>query len=225
MATESETESTVLDHIDYVTVPGNPFRKPHNEYWALVCLYQGMEFLYKQARHCDVTVRQRIDPSIRFDGFGNVPLFDDIPKPLLTCAFHWYAISACNYVRTVGAIAHRQDSSRPSPREYAKAVIPEVVAFRDKVAAHFAWSTENSRDTEADRLASILPPLSFTIDSFYVGGLQISLRRSGKSSTSDAIEPWSLCKVHDALRIRYWPETIPSVDETPPVQNEKSTDS
>jgi hypothetical protein len=209
MSVESKTAVTVLDHIDNITVPGIPFKEPANEYFALVCLYQGMEFLYRQAKRIDDGVNQHLDKGVQFFGNGSAPFFDGVPKPLLTCSFHWYAVSCCNYVRTIGAIAHRQDSTRPLPYEYAKNVIPEVIAFRDKVAAHFAWSTESGRDNDADRLASVIPPLTWWEDSFYVGMMQIHLRRSGKSSTSDAIKPWSLCKVHDALRPRYWPETIP----------------
>ena len=212
MASSANSTITVLDHIDNITVPGNPFAKPANEYWALVCLRHGMEFLYLQARHCDEVVKQQVNPTgnVRFVSSGNVPLAGQVPQTLLTCAFHWYAISACQYVRTVGAIACRLDSTRPLPPEYAKEVIPEVVAFRDKVAAHFAWSTQHSRDNDAERLASILPPLTFKDDSFCVGALTVTVRRGGHASDSRAIKPWSLCRVHEALRERYWPGKQPA---------------
>jgi len=208
MATETDTPVTILDHIDKITVPGNVFHEPANEYWALICLRDGMEFLYRQALRCDQAVKQQVNPDgkVRFQGGGNLPEFSPVPKTLLTCAFHWYAISACQYVQTVGAIAYQLDPTRPLPQEYAKRIIPEVTAFRDKVAAHFAWSTKNKRDNDAERLASILPPLTFSNDSFYVGGFTIAVRRGGKASNSDAIEPWSLCKVHEALRERFWPD-------------------
>ena len=204
----ASTDTTILDHIDNITVPGNVFREPANEYWALICLRHGMEFLHHQALRCDQAIKEQVNPdgNVRFAGGGNVPAFNQVPKTLLTCTFHWYAISACQYVRTVGAIAYQLDSNRPLPPEYVKNVIPEVVVFRDKVAAHFAWSTQNNRDNDAERLASILPPLTFVDDSFYVGGFTVAVRRSGKTSNSQAIKQWSLCKVHEALRERYWPE-------------------
>jgi hypothetical protein len=40
---------TVLDHIDNITVAGNVFERPVNEYWALTCLRDGLEFLNRQA--------------------------------------------------------------------------------------------------------------------------------------------------------------------------------
>ena len=78
-------------------------------------------------------------------------------------------------------------------------------AFRDKVAAHFAWSTQHSKDNDAERLASILPPLTFEDDSFHVGGFAVGMQRAGKQSSSHSIAPWSICKVHERLRARYWP--------------------
>jgi hypothetical protein len=198
---------TVLDHIDNITVAGNVFEQPANEYWALICLRQGMEFLYRQAQQCDRVMKQQVNPqgNLKYVGLGNLPEMRAVPTPLLTCAFHWYAISACQYARTVGAIAYRQDATRPLPPRYVAAVMPDVLAFRDKVAAHFAWSTQHSKDNDAERLASILPPLTFEDDSFHVGGFAVALHCEGKESSSQSITPWSICKVHERLRARYWP--------------------
>ena len=94
--------------------------------------------------------------------------------------------------------------------------MPEVLAFRDKVAAHFAWSTQNSKDNDAERLASILPPLTFEDDSFYVGAYSVALRSAGKESNSQSIAAWSICKVHERLRVRYFPSPTPEDGPTSP---------
>jgi hypothetical protein len=203
----STTAVTVLDYIDNITVAGNVFEQPANEYWALICLRQGMEFLYSQAQRCDQVMKQQVNPqgNLKYVGMGNLPEMRAVPTSLLTCAFHWYAISACQYARTVGAIACRQEATRPLPPHYVAVVMPDVLAFRDKVAAHFAWSTQHSKDNDAERLASILPPLTFEDDSFHVGGFAVTLRGAGKESSSQSIAPWSICKVHERLRARYWP--------------------
>ena len=201
-------EHTILDYINYITVPGGVFKNPENEYWALICLREGMDFLYRQAKHCDDVVKQSVNSNsnIDFVGFGNLPLFQGIPKALLTCSFHWYAVSACNYVRTIGAIACRYDSAHPTSLVYIQKVIPAVLAFRDKVAAHFAWSTNNTKDNDADRLISIIPQLTYINDSFHVGALTGIVRKGGKASKSKDIKPWSICKVHEELQKRYWPK-------------------
>jgi len=197
---------TVLDRIDDISVPGDVFREPTNEFWALLCLRDGLDFLYHQARRCDESVLARVgDPSkVNHFAFGTLPEFDEVPQKLLTCGFLWYAVSACQYVQTVGAIAYQSDSTRPLPPEYVKKVIPELKSFRDKVAAHFAWSTKNERDNDAERLASILPQLTFQENSWHVAGMTVGVGKSGKFSTSQALTPWSLCSVHEQLRKRYW---------------------
>jgi hypothetical protein len=54
MVIKKDTAVTVLDYIDNITVPGNVFHEPANEYWALICFQHGMEFLYHQAHRCDL---------------------------------------------------------------------------------------------------------------------------------------------------------------------------
>jgi hypothetical protein len=201
-------EHTILDYIDNIVVPGLVFKNPANEYYALVCLRDGMNFLYRNAKRCDDAIRSRVNPkdNLRYMGMGNLPEFQGIPQPLLTCSFHWYAISACNYVRTIGRIAYLNDNTRSRPHAYAQKIIPDVLAFRDKVAAHFAWTTKHKQDNDAERVMSVLPQLTFSDDSFHVGSISLSLKKDGKVSKSDTVTPWSICKVHEKLKERYWPK-------------------
>lgn len=133
------------------------------------------------------------------------PGLESIPIGLLTCSFHWYAVSACQYVRTIGEIAYKQDSKRPSSLEYTQRIIPAVKAFRDKVAAHFAWSSKNKEDNDAERFVSIIPPLTFTNDVFEVGSFLVTKKSNNKISSSEKILPWSISKIHKELSERYWP--------------------
>ncbi len=201
----SEATTTILDHIEGISVPGDVFVKPANEYWALVWLNQGMEFLYHQASRCDQTVLKQIPPDSYFETFGNSPFFDAVPKALLTASFHWYAMSAYQYALIVGAIAHRQDNARPIPPHYVRQVMPDVLAFRDKVAAHFAWAKNHDKDNAAERLASILPQLGFIGSSFHMPPYTVAVTEGEKHSTSESLVPWSICRVHERLRERYWP--------------------
>ncbi len=199
-------EHTILDCIDNIVVPGLVFENPANEYYALVCLRDGMNLLYRNAKCCDDAIRSRVNPkgNLRYMGMGNLPEFQDINRPLLTCFFHWYAISACNYVRTIGRIAYLNDNTCPKPQTYARKIIPDVLAFRNKVAAHFAWTTKHKQDNDAERMMSVLPQLTFNNDSFHVGSISLSLKKDGKVSKSDTVTPWSICKVHEKLQERYW---------------------
>jgi hypothetical protein len=206
----NEEQITILDHIDDISVPGDVFSEPTNEFWALICLRQGLYFLYQQVVRIDKITQSKLNPEgkMKFVSWGNVPGTEDLPKPLLTCSFHWYAVSACQYVRTVGAIAYKQDSTRLIPPKYVEYVIPEVLAFRDKVAAHFAWSSRHSQDNDAERLASIIPPLGFVEDAWHVGVMQVAKTKNGKMSSSASLKPWSICKVHLKMVNRYWPQQL-----------------
>lgn len=211
------TENTVLDYIDDITVPGRKFHEPANEYWALLCLRDGLEFLYRGAARSGQVARAGLGipegVDFKYTSFGNTPELAGVRQTLLTCSFQWYAVSACQYVWLVGAIAHRLDDTRPKPREYALRVIPEVQAFRDKVAAHYSWGTQNSRDNDAERLASILPPLKFDGHVFSVAEFELTLTRQGKPISSEKLQPWSICEVHERLRARYWPAPAPTPGE------------
>ncbi len=199
---------TILDYIENIKVEGDPFKEPANEYYALLSLKTGLEYLYRFARQCDELCLNKIGSKQNCFLYGNSPELKGIPKQLLSCVFHWYSISSCQYVRTVGTIAYRQDNSRMTSLEYLNSIIPEVKTFRDKVAAHFAWLTKNEHDNDAERLASRIPSISFLGDSFQVGSLRLLMTKSGNSTDSKQITPWSIVKVHKRLMERYWPEQI-----------------
>jgi|GEM_PF-1134774 hypothetical protein len=210
------SESTLLDHIKGIQVPGKVFERPANEYWALVCWQEGMEYFANQVTKFDQIAMVKMNPGgdLAVHALGNAPGLEGLPKGLLTCAFHWYAISACQYVRTVGAIAYDLDNSLPLPHEYVKEVIPDVLAFKDKIAAHLAGMTRNGKDNEAERMMSLMPPLGFIDDSLSVNPFVASKRSGGTVSDSSKLRPWSLTKVHEQMRLRYWPnksEIVPEV--------------
>jgi len=199
---------TILDHIDDIRAPKGVFDPPGNEYWQIVRLWMGMEFLYRQAKHADDDAGAALNP----DGGAKVVLFNHIPTSappaLLECGFDWYAISACQFVRLIGEIGHRADPMKHplNGSEYLVKIIPEVKAYRDKVAAHFAWVTENKRDNAAERSISVFPKLQFENDSIVVQGFVLTQRMGGKVTSSESLKPWSLRKTHEELRKRYQPE-------------------
>jgi hypothetical protein len=61
------------------------------------------------------------------------------------------------------------------------------------------------QDNAAERLASIIPPLSFVEDSWHVGVMQVARTKGGKLTTSESIKPWSIAKIHNEMARRYWP--------------------
>lgn len=204
---DGEVETT-LDYIDGINVPGDPFKEAANEYWALLCLRHGLECIAAQAQTFNAKGLAANDPDGKTKSFvmGRLPGLDIAEQAILTCMFHWYSVSACNYVRIVGAIAYQQDNSRPIPPVYIGRIMPDVLEFRDKVGAHLAWSTKNRNDTDADRLWSSIPQLAWWDDSFKVNAVAVRVRKGDKESNSVATKPWSITGVHEQLRARFWRE-------------------
>ncbi len=188
----------ILDYIDDIKVSGDVFNSPNNEYWELVCLKDGLEALYKQAVKFDEAAVKAVNPDgkLQISLAGNVPALSHIPKALLTMIFHWYAISACQYVRVIGKIASKTD------KEYIQQIIPDVLTFRNKVAAHYAWysNPNDKRDNPAEKAISVMPKLSFETDSFHMMAFELGT----KGYTTENLKPWSIVKVHEQLKNRYW---------------------
>ena len=130
----------------------------------------------------------------------------------LGCCFHWYAVALCNYAELVGCIGQELDKSRPPPRKYVKDVVPVVLAYRNKVAAHISRARRR-KSNAAERFASLIPPSAFINGRYVAGAYNVRTRTSGTVSDSRAISPWSLTETHERLADRYWPkQTVKSME-------------
>jgi hypothetical protein len=121
MTCHRSLDFTVLDHEDRIVVPGNPFKEPANEYVLLLGLRDGLEFLSRIVEQCESRLAASGIPSGDLDiknvggavrrSFMTTKMPAEVPRGLVTCAFHWYSVSACQYVRTIGAIAYQRDQN------------------------------------------------------------------------------------------------------------------
>lgn len=195
----------IRDHIENFELSDEVLGQHLNEAQSLQYLIEGLDWLYRQIKDVERVVLSRIHPGVKLVAMGNDPFTAGLPKPLVTCSFHWYAVSACNFVRLLGWLHRKADSTAKSPLEYVRGVLPEVYPWRNKIAAHFARSSDSHQDSEAERLASVLAPVGFCNDAFYASSMTVHVRKGGVSSSSKSLRPWSLTKVHEALRARYWP--------------------
>lgn len=92
-----------------------------------------------------------------------------INQDLVACAFHWYAVTVCSYVKMVGWLVNDGDSTKAL--KYIKDIIPAVYVWRNKVAAHFAEIAPKKEDNPADLGKSVMFPISFDDDAFCTGSL------------------------------------------------------
>ncbi len=192
-----------IDHIDKLKLTKDEAEKHFNELNSLRYLESGLWFLYNQVVKIENEVAERTPKNKRVLHFGNSPDLEGIPQDLVACAFHWYAVTVCNYVKMVGWLVNSGDSTKA--REYMKRVLPEVYLWRHKVAAHFAIIDPRKEDNVADLAMSVIFPVSYDDDAFYTGSLMLSLNMSGKQSTNRQDMRWSLTHTHHDLVPRYWP--------------------
>ncbi len=193
----------ILDHIDKLGLPDEKVKTQFNGLRSLDYLAAGLKFLYEQVHRLETEIIGRLGNSKRVFIFGNAPEMQGINQDLVACAFHWYAVMVCNYVKIVGWLANNGDSSKA--REYLKRVLPRVYLWRNKVAAHFAMIDPKKDDNPADLAKSIMFPISFDNDAFYADSLTIRMSTGSKKSTSRKDMRWSLTYTHRNLIPRYWP--------------------
>jgi hypothetical protein len=193
----------IIDYIDNLELTDDQAKKYASELRSLNYLARGLEFLYIQVQRLEAKIVEAVGNDKRVLLFGSVPGFEWVPLDLVASAFHWYAVSVCNYVKMVGWLAN--GGSSPRARDYLKCVLPEVYVWRNKVGAHFARIDPRPEDTPADLAMSVMFPISFDDDAFYAHSLKLTLSTGGKSSTSRRDMRWSLTHTHRNLIPRYWP--------------------
>lgn len=197
----------IIDHVDKLELADDEVGNYANELGSLDYLAQGLWFLYNQVQRSEASINERVGKDKHVLMFGNTPALEAVSQGLVACAFHWYAVSVCNYVRMVGWLAYGQATT--SALDYLKRVIPAVKVWRDEVGAHFAEVSSSKADTPADLAKSVMFPISFNDDAFYAASLALTLSSRGKSSTSHRDMIWSLTHTHRAPIHRYWPGRTP----------------
>ena len=190
----------IIDHVDNLEL--QDAEQHHNELAALYRLAEGLKFLNDQVQDIEEMVRGRLNNNREYHMFGNSPKLEGVRKDLVACAFHWYSVTACSYVQLVGLLVYG-DVGKVG--KYLTHVLPEVSTWRNKVGAHFALTAPRKEDTPAALAYSIMPPLTFDDDAFYVGTLRLTMVSEGQPSASRQDMRWSLTHSHEQLSSRYWP--------------------
>lgn len=192
-----------IDHIDKLQLSKGEAEEHSNELQTLRYLACGLWFLNDQILKIETQIAEKAPKNKKFFHFGNSPDLEGVPQDLVACAFHWYAVSACNYVKMVGWLANNGDSAKAS--RYAKSVLPQVHLWRHKVAAHFAIMDPRKDDNAADLAMSVIFPIAFNDDAFCTGAFTLTVTSGGQQSSSRQDMGWSLTHTHRSLTPRYWP--------------------
>jgi hypothetical protein len=159
---------------------------------------------------------------MKFAFFGATSDEELEEQRLVSCFFHWFGVSVCNYARLVGFLRGleqgqftRADLNDPSKfkdisraiKEYVES-IPElrsVLIWRHKVGGHFAITDPYPSDNIATLNMSVMHHVSIENGLYYVGAMQLT--QSGPTGThTSALPQWSLTQAFVDLTPRFWPD-------------------
>lgn len=211
-----EDAKATIDYIDNIVVSAQDH---HNIINTLDSLNSGLFHLAYAVRKTEIEAWEESDKAtLKFStDFGNnLELF-------LSCLFDWFSISLISYMQMVKLMqmmeTHAwsmqdlkqktiQKQLRASYKPYFNRIAPEVLQWRNKIAAH-----RSAADPRSDSLSTIvystIPPVTYQTPYYGVGYLKLSMTREG---TSD-FRSWSLTEKYEELIPRYWPQNrLPQLD-------------
>ena len=189
----------ILDFIDKLELPENEVEDHYDARMALARLGEGLFWIHSEVAKIEIGLRKEASKdNIQIAIAGG--MLEDKPFGLLSCAFQWYAVSACNYAQLVGWLATRETNSA---KKYVKKVMPRLLNYRNKVAAHFAI-TDPLRDNEADLAASFMTHIIYVRGRLCAAALTPTVKNNDQEITVSRDISWSLSLAHERLVPRFW---------------------
>jgi hypothetical protein len=193
-----------LDHLDDLKLPEPEVNDHYDARMALARLGEGLSWIHGVVAEVERQTRTEAEKE-------NTPVvvvagvLEGKPIGILSCAFQWYAVSACNYAQLVGWLATRDPRLT---KEYVGRVMPRLLKYRNKVAAHFAL-TDPLRDNEADLAASVMTQIVYAQGRLCAAALTPIVLKEAQEITASRDLSWSLTLAHERLVPRYWPAGPP----------------
>lgn len=194
----------VLDNEKNILI--NPEDFPIANLHALDYLPRGLYDLASIIRHKEIKEVERFDTG---------PTFVYLPgnySDEVASFFNWFSLSLCNYLRlialidivnrrkwTVRDISKNSDSVKQYCATYTKEIVPEVVTWRNKIAAHPAL-TDPRKDNVALLQYSVMDSFAFANRYFTAGYMQLA-----SDGHDSKMTPWALTEVYERLAPRFWP--------------------
>lgn len=194
-----------LDHIENFEISENEIDDSYEALMAIDRLGEGMFWAYDQVERLEhIAVRRARKGNVKYCLVGEI--LGDFPHGALSCLFQWYAVSACNYAQLVGWL-HTKDPK--AAKQYVKRVMPTVLGYRNKVAAHLAITSPRAEDNVADLAASLLTQIAYGEGRLLAGAIRQRVPDGQELIGPTRNLSWSLTGVHTALKKRYWPTGRP----------------
>jgi len=194
----------ILDYIDNLELFDDEVDQHFESCMALARLGEGLFWIYREIVKIELGLRKESEKDdIELAIVGGI--LESKPFGLLSCAFQWYAVSACNYAQLVGWLATRDIDSA---KKYVKKVMPRLLRYRNKVAAHYAI-TNPYHDNEADLIASVMTHIIYVRGRLCAAALMPVVRSNGQEIKVSNDNSWSLTLAHECLVQRFWADGEP----------------
>ena len=133
----------IIDHVELLEISDEAVAPHLNELRSLKSLATGLDHLNAQVSEIEDNIRHMLLENRVVHFFGNAPQLEEVPQDLVGCFFHWYSVTACNYVQLVGWLVNGDPEKA---KNYLQKVLPEVSLWRNKVGAHFALVDQRRRE-------------------------------------------------------------------------------
>lgn len=187
----------IIDHIEGFEIDENE-RDMFEAKMALARLGEGLHFISEYVKDKEKKYsREYLKKGVEQD------IVVDIPAGgLLSNMFHWYAVSLCNYGLLVGYLKY---SDAKKAKEYRREVMPRIVDYRNKTAAHFSYADPKPQDNLADRYGSLLTQIVFVKGYYLAGALSLKIESDGDVIEISRPLNWSISKNFIKMKKRYWP--------------------
>lgn len=215
----------IIDHTEDIVLDTEVFG---NEFATLNTLRHGLFFLAARVHDAEKQFEDKTSSAMHFIAFGARTEAELQTQQLVTCLFHWFAVTVCNYARLIGFIRAittggftRRDLHETNRKKLVSAAVrayvdnvPElvqVIKWRNKIAGHFAITDPFPDDNIATLDMSVIHPLSVVDGLYRVGEFTLFKKNSDGEHTSQ-LPAWSLSEAFDDLIPRYWPQLLSKPD-------------
>jgi hypothetical protein len=189
----------ILDYKENLALSDEATKQNEYAIEALARLADGLFWINEDVRRIEkYTTTRAIKKDVQIASAGGI--LENTPLGRLSCQFQWYAVSAYNYAQLVGWLIYGDTLQAKS---YVNRAMPNIVKYRNKVAAHFAITDPRKDDNVATLSASVMTYIVYAKGRFYAGSVSPQTIE-GKEIEQSNISAWSLTIAHQQLSERFW---------------------
>ena len=136
---------------------------------------------------------------------GEIPLITRDEYRFLINLFHWYSVSAANYICLHDRAYTDLKGLAPSNKKaIVNSVSPAMLDFRNKIGAHSAYHYPQKEDGLLERKAAILPLLRLQPGPrFEMARVKLKPNRGALIVSDQPDTAWQLTRVHEVMVASY----------------------